>query len=84
MLELDIDPQTVCRICLSASDKLLNLFISTVVDGYIMAVPEMVFNCLGLQVTIIPSQPTIDSELNKILIFLNRSTPLTDFPANCV
>lgn len=50
MLELDFDPETVCRICLSSGTKLFNLYQSTVVDGYILAVPEMISRCLDLQV----------------------------------
>lgn len=48
---MDFDPATVCRICLSSTNKLLNIFSSTVVDGYITAVPHMISQCLDLQVS---------------------------------
>lgn len=56
-LELDFDPQTVCRICLTSGDRLLNLFASTVVDGYLTAVPHMIQACLDLVVREPPSPP---------------------------
>lgn len=49
-LELDFDPQSVCRICLSSDDRLHNIFARTMVDGYLTAVPEMIQACLGLSV----------------------------------
>lgn len=49
-LELDFDPQTVCRICLSSDANLLNLFARTLVDGYLTAVPDMIRACLDLKV----------------------------------
>lgn len=49
-LELDFDPQSVCRICLSSEHKLHNLFARTMVDGYLTAVPDMIHACLGLSV----------------------------------
>lgn len=57
-LELDFDPQTVCRICLAPSDRLLNLFASTVVDGYLTAVPDMIHACLDLRVRPTPRNNT--------------------------
>lgn len=39
---LDIDPKKVCRICLSQSDNLQNLFFNSIVDGYILSIPEIV------------------------------------------
>lgn len=48
---LDIDVNTVCRICLSQPSQLQNLFSSTIVDGYIIAIPEMVKFCLDIMVS---------------------------------
>lgn len=52
-LELDFDPAGVCRICLSSTNKLLNIFSSTVVDGYLTAVPHMISHCLDIQVCLV-------------------------------
>ncbi len=53
-LKLDIDPHTVCRICLSQqspTNNLMNFFSNTVVEGYIISVPDMVTKCLDIEVT---------------------------------
>lgn len=45
---------TVCRICLSqqsTNNSLTNFFSNTVVEGYIISVPEMVLKCLDIEVT---------------------------------
>ncbi|KAJ6633403.1 Zinc finger protein [Pseudolycoriella hygida] len=51
-LKLDIDPHSVCRICLlqkSPTNNLGNFFANTVVEGYIIFVPDMVQKCLGIE-----------------------------------
>lgn len=50
--ELDLDPNGVCRICMSETNKLLNLNSHSVVDGYVTSVPEMVRCCLDIKVII--------------------------------
>lgn len=52
-LKLDIDPHTVCRICLSQkslTNNLINFFSNVVVEGYIISVPDMVMKCLDIEV----------------------------------
>lgn len=52
-LKLEIDPHAVCRICLSQktqTNSLLNYFSNIVVEGYIIAVPDMVIKCLDIEV----------------------------------
>ena len=39
--ELDINPKKVCRLCLSQPPNLLNIFSNSIVDGYIISVPDM-------------------------------------------
>lgn len=39
--ELDINPKKVCRLCLSQPPTLQNIFSKSVVDGYIIPVPDM-------------------------------------------
>lgn len=39
--ELDINPKTVCRLCLSQPADLLNIYSSTIVDGYILSIPQI-------------------------------------------
>lgn len=39
--ELDINPKKVCRLCLSQPSNLLNIFSNSIVDGYIISVPDM-------------------------------------------
>lgn len=54
-LKLDIDPHAVCRICLSQkslTNNLFNYFSNTVVEGYIISVPDMVMKCLDIEVKI--------------------------------
>lgn len=39
--ELDINPKKVCRLCLSQTSNLQNIFSNSIVDGYIISVPDM-------------------------------------------
>lgn len=39
--ELDINPKKVCRLCLSQPSNLQNIFSNSIVDGYIISVPDM-------------------------------------------
>lgn len=48
---LDIDAENVCRICLSQPQNLQNIFTNTIVDGYIIPIPEMVKYCLDIKVS---------------------------------
>lgn len=48
--KLDIDPHDICRICMSKTNNLLNFFSNIVVDGYVIAVPDMVMKCLDIEV----------------------------------
>lgn len=63
---LDIDADTVCRMCLSQPSQLQNLFSSTIVDGYIIRIPEMVKFCLD----IIVSAGQIFSFYNIIILMI--------------
>lgn len=51
--DLDIDPKKVCRICLSQSDGLQNLFFNSIVDGYILSIPEIVEYAIDIDVSTI-------------------------------
>lgn len=51
--ELDIDPATVCRICLSQSGSLQNLFSHSIVDGYVVRLPEVLSYTLDIAVSLI-------------------------------
>lgn len=64
-LELDFDPQAVCRICLDGEAALLNVFARTLVDGFLMAVPDMIAACLELKVSGSVT-PAYDQSLNII------------------
>lgn len=50
--ELDIDPATVCRICLSQSGPLLNLFSNSIVDGYVVRLPQVLSYTLDITVSL--------------------------------
>lgn len=39
--ELDINPKKVCRLCLSQPSTLVNIYSTSIVDGYIISVPDM-------------------------------------------
>lgn len=39
--ELDINPNDVCRLCLAQPVELFNIYSNSIVDGYIISVPEM-------------------------------------------
>lgn len=51
--ELDINPKKVCRLCLSQSPNLQNIFSNSIVDGYIISVPEMLVYTVDITVIII-------------------------------
>lgn len=51
--ELDINPKKVCRLCLSQSSNLQNIFSNSIVDGYIISVPEMLVYTVDITVIII-------------------------------
>lgn len=51
--ELDINPKKVCRLCLSQSIPLQNIFSNSIVDGYITSVPEMLDYTVNITVTTI-------------------------------
>lgn len=51
-LEMDVD--NMCRICLSqtdANERLFNIFSSAIVDGFLVAIPEVLEFCVDLTVT---------------------------------
>lgn len=50
--ELDINPKKVCRLCLSQSPNLQNIFSNSIVDGYIISVPEMLVYTVDITVII--------------------------------
>lgn len=39
--ELDINPNEVCRLCLAQPAELFNIYSNSIVDGYIISVPDM-------------------------------------------
>ncbi|XP_055629171.1 zinc finger protein 37-like isoform X2 [Toxorhynchites rutilus septentrionalis] len=50
---LDMDLEEMCRICLSQTDvnkQLFNIFSSTIVDGFLVAVPDVIMFCVELQI----------------------------------
>lgn len=54
--ELDIDPKKVCRICLSQSNRLQNIFSNSIVDGYILSIPEIIAYAIDIDVSKPPVQ----------------------------
>lgn len=50
--ELDINPKKVCRLCLSQPQHLQNIFSSSIVDGYIISVPDMLAFTVDITVSI--------------------------------
>lgn len=48
--ELDINPKKVCRLCLSQSPNLLNIYSNTIVDGYIITIPQMLTYTVDISV----------------------------------
>ena len=54
--DLDIDPNKICRICLCQSEKLQNIFTNLIVDGYIIALPKILKQCIDLEVCIANNQ----------------------------
>lgn len=52
--ELDIDPQKLCRLCLSQPQALQNIFTSSAVDGgYILSIPDMLSYAVDINVSAI-------------------------------
>lgn len=50
--ELDINPKKVCRLCLSQPPTLQNIFSNSIVDGYIISVPDMLAFTVDITVSI--------------------------------
>lgn len=51
--ELDIDPQKLCRLCLSQPPALQNIFTNSAVDGgYILSIPDMLSYTVDITVCI--------------------------------
>lgn len=51
--ELDINPKKVCRLCLSQPSNLQNIFSNSIVDGYIISVPDMLAFTVDITVNIL-------------------------------
>ncbi|XP_055326680.1 zinc finger protein 25-like [Sitodiplosis mosellana] len=67
--ELDINPKKVCRLCLSQPPNLLNVFSNSIVDGYIISVPDMLAFTVDITVTADDKLPNkICSECKKQII----------------
>lgn len=49
--ELDINPKTVCRLCLSQTNKLQNIFSNSIVDGYILSMPDILSYAIDINVS---------------------------------
>lgn len=49
--ELDINPKKVCRLCLSQPTNLQNIFSNSIVDGYIISVPDMLAFTVDISVS---------------------------------
>lgn len=49
--ELDINPEKVCRLCLSQPPDLRNIFSNSIVDGYIISVPEILEFTVDIKVS---------------------------------
>lgn len=51
--ELDINPKKVCRLCLSQPQtNLQNIFSSSIVDGYIISIPDMLEFTVDITVSV--------------------------------
>lgn len=50
--EFDINPKKVCRLCLSQSIPLVNIYSNSIVDGYIISVPDMLAFTVDIAVNI--------------------------------
>lgn len=49
--ELDINPKEVCRLCLESSNNFSNIFSNSIVDGYIISMPEIMQYTLEIKVS---------------------------------
>lgn len=67
--ESDIDPNTVCRICLAQSGKLSSVFAKLIVDGYMVSLPVMLAYTLDVSVSInrIMLSPVIGESIDAIM-----------------
>lgn len=52
-LDRDIDPQKICRLCLSQTNTMYNVFAKSIVDGYMISLPNIFAYTLDINVSII-------------------------------
>lgn len=87
-LKLDIDPHAVCRICLtqkSATNNLFNYFSNTVVEGYIISVPDMVMKCLDIEVkSFVLIFPVLCVHNRVYTVHIYSQTPAMNYPIKFV
>lgn len=57
------DPKNVCRFCLSKS-QLGNLYSSSIVDGDIIAIPDMILHCLDITVSVVNTRNEVGKLIN--------------------
>lgn len=51
-LDRDIDPRKICRLCLSQSSTMYNVFAKSIVDGYMISLPKIFAYTLDIHVSI--------------------------------
>lgn len=52
-LDRDIDPQKICRLCLSQANTMYNVFAKSIVDGYMISLPKIFSYALDIHVRIV-------------------------------
>lgn len=52
-LDRDIDPQKICRLCLSQANTMYNVFAKSIVDGYMISLPKIFAFTLDIHVRIV-------------------------------
>lgn len=50
-LDKDIDPQKICRLCLSQTTDRYTVFSKSIVDGYMIPLPKILSYTLEIQVS---------------------------------
>lgn len=50
-LDRDIDPQKICRLCLSQTNTMYNVFAKSIVDGYMISLPKIFSYTLDINVS---------------------------------
>ncbi|XP_031629669.1 zinc finger protein 502-like [Contarinia nasturtii] len=70
--EFDINPKKVCRLCLSQPPNLQNIFSNSIVDGYIISIPDMLAFTVDITVATddkLPSKICIDCKKQIVTFY---------------